>query len=332
MIKTKWKKASSLLLGTALLFLFSWNTAAAGKLVELEDSSFMKGIGPFAPGLSFETDITVENVSSDDIEYALTLQREEEEKQHREKESSMFFENLQVTVQADGNQKYEGSFAGVDTIDMGMLEEDEDLPVTFVVHFPEESGNEYQGLSASVSVKVDARQVNAPPEDDEDSDTDDNGGGGNDSGGGSGNPDSDTGDPGDTGNPGGSDDPQTPSSPNPDTGEPEQPDTGEPAAPDQPVEEPDNPDNPESPGSPAAPDDPDVPDTEDPNEPEEPGDDETVVPGGNDRPGPTLPQTGEHGDLLFYAAGLASIAVGIYLYGRVSSLAVPFMFRRRREP
>ncbi|MGY4688368.1 LPXTG cell wall anchor domain-containing protein [Salibacterium sp. K-3] len=324
-----WTKALSLLTGVALLFLFSSSTAAAGELVELEDSGFMKDVGPFAPGLSFETGITVENVSKDDIEYVLTLKREEEDQQNREEESMMFFENLQVTVQADGEQKYEGSFAGVETIDMGLLEKEEDLPVTFDVHFPEESGNEYQGLSTSVSVKVDARQVNTPPDDDENSGGDDNGNGGNDSDGGSGNPDRDTSDPGDTGNPEESDDPETPAVPDPDTGEPEQPGTGEPGDPEQPVEDPENPDRPETPEEPG------VPDTDEPNkpnEPEEPGDDETTVPGGNDRPGPTLPQTGEHGNLLFYAAGLVSIAAGIYLYGRVSSSLVPLVFRRRREP
>ncbi|WP_093338073.1 LPXTG cell wall anchor domain-containing protein [Salibacterium halotolerans] len=328
-----WTKASSLLTGAALLCLFSSNTAAAGELVELEDSRFMKDVGPFAPGHSFETGITVENVSEDDIEYVLTLKREEEKQQDREEESIMFFENLQVTVQADGEQKYEGSFEGVETIDMGVLEKEEDLPVTFKVRFPEESGNEYQGLSTGVSVIVKARQVNTPPDDDENSEEDDDGNGGNDSDGGSGNPDRDTGDPGDTGNPGDSDDQETPSEP--DNGAPEEPETGEPADPDHPVKDPDNPDTPyipDNPERPATPEEPGVPNADEPNDPEEPGDNETTVPGGSDRPGPTLPQTGEHGNLLFYAAGLVSIAAGIYLYGRVSSIAAPFVFRRRREP
>ncbi|RSL30303.1 LPXTG cell wall anchor domain-containing protein [Salibacterium salarium] len=315
-------KVLMMVMSGLLFFLLPVNSTLAKELVEVDDDDFKTSIGNLAPGDSFKTGIDVNNVSNEDIEYVISLNRVKESEQQQEDGSKLFFENMQVVVTVDGEQRYEGSFAGVDEIDMGELGESENVPVTFDVLFPPESGNEYQGLSTTVSLKVDAAQgkgsdTKPPDDDDEHSDESEN--------------------PEDTGNPPGQ--PDDPGDPDP--GEPEQPGTpgdspDDPAKPENPSEDPNQSDNPEEPQQPEEPgDDPNQPGDPDedepkPDDPEEPGDDETVTPGGNGDPPGFLPQTGENGNVLFYLLGTFGMAVGIYLYRNTLPVKTPFLLRYRR--
>ncbi|MFZ4451674.1 LPXTG cell wall anchor domain-containing protein [Salibacterium aidingense] len=306
------RKAWVLIISGLLLFALSLKDAnAATKLVEVDDDDFKTGIGNLAPGDSFETGIEVRNVSQEDVDYVISLKRAKESEQQRDKGSKMFFENLQVVITVDGKQRYEGSFAGVDDIDMGQLGENERLPVTFAVLFPPESGNEYQGLSTTVSVKVDAAQAKSSEEDEDHSE--------------------ESGESEDTGNPPeNSDDPGEPDSGGP--GEPENPD--DPAQPDKPSEDPAQPEGPQQPDEPgdhpSQPGDPDEGEPT-PGDPDDPEEEETVIPGGNDGPRPGfLPQTGETGPLLFYLFGTFAMAAGIYLYRTTLPVKTSFLWRYRR--
>ncbi|WP_158734946.1 LPXTG cell wall anchor domain-containing protein [Alteribacillus sp. YIM 98480] len=284
--RNKWVKAVTC--GLLFYFLSIHSVYAAKTLVEVNDDNFMN-ISNFAPGGSYETGIAVKNVSENQIKYSITVEQKGGSKK--------FFENLQVVIKTNNVTHYEGSFAEADKIAMGTLNSNNSIPVTFNVHFPEESGNEYQGLSANLSVRVDAKKTNNDPDPDP--------------------PKDDPDEPDNPGKPKDPEDPEVPSDPN----NPEDPENpGNPDNPDDPApDNPDQPDEPETPSDPENPDNPENPqdDPEKPEEPEteEPEEDRSIIPGGNEGPGPgPLPQTGETGSMLFYLIGILGMAVGGYLY------------------
>ncbi|SDI50689.1 LPXTG cell wall anchor domain-containing protein [Alteribacillus bidgolensis] len=264
---------------------------AAKKLVEIDDDNFMQ-ISNFAPGGSYETGIDVKNVSENPIKYSISVERTGGSKK--------FFRNLQVVIKTNDVTRYEGSFAKAEKIAMGTLNSNKNIPVTFYVHFPEESGNKYQGLSANLSVRVDAKQTNSEPDPDLPEDD----------------PEDEPENP-DPKEPYEPEQPEHPSNPNnpEDSGDPKNP--GSPENPENPEDS--TPENLDQPDEPGLPDDPENPNDnlerpEDP-ETEDPEDDRSIVPGGNDGPEPgPLPQTGETGNMLFYLIGILGMTIGVCLY------------------
>ncbi|MDQ0352576.1 LPXTG-motif cell wall-anchored protein [Alkalibacillus filiformis] len=141
---------STLIVIALFLFLSVQTVADEGQsLIEFDDEGFFQ-VTNFAPGQTEESTISVQNVADSSIEYAVTLDYDGDEN---------FYEQLLVNMYVEEQLVYEGSFSGLEEVAAGELAEGEEVPLTLSVHFPKESGNEYQGNNMNFVLTAHAEEV-----------------------------------------------------------------------------------------------------------------------------------------------------------------------------
>ncbi|TDQ42065.1 LPXTG cell wall anchor domain-containing protein [Aureibacillus halotolerans] len=224
---------------------------------------------------------------------AFTYQAYAEYPENLEGASNSFYRQLEITVVDDSERVlYTGALAEFDhfrrarSLRAGSSEE-----LTFKVHFPWESGNEFQGKKTGVNLTFYAEGF----------------------------------DPDNPDNPDDPDDPDRPDDPD-DPNDPDDPDR--PDNPDDPndTDTPENPDNPTDPNDPNDPNDPDEDDQGAPPPPDsgQPSDPNDPIPNDNESPGspqensppgeaelvPILPQTGERDPLMMTVLGITLLFLG----------------------
>lgn len=89
--------------------------------------------------------IVVKNSGSQDFNYIVTAERNTGSKK--------LYEGLELTIADANGELYHGSLGDFNKLEARPLAKNESEELEFTIKFPEELGNEYQGLSTEVNIK-----------------------------------------------------------------------------------------------------------------------------------------------------------------------------------
>lgn len=117
------------------------------------------------PGDKFERKLTVKNEGELDFYY-------QSESKKVSGSDKLFNQLLLEVFDSEGNNLYEGSLAGFKGFEARFLPSFEDEELTFIAEFPEESGNEFQGLETQFAIIFFAESFGENDDEDEQKDED----------------------------------------------------------------------------------------------------------------------------------------------------------------
>ncbi|GAB3804978.1 hypothetical protein [Virgibacillus kimchii] len=109
--------------------------------VSPEDTLFQ--VENMKPGDWAPRTVTVENRGAQDFSYIMHMENEESDKLFRE---------LLLEITASGTALYDGKLADFENLEERFLEQGEQEELELTIRFPEELGNEYQGLNTAFTI------------------------------------------------------------------------------------------------------------------------------------------------------------------------------------
>ena len=118
----------------------------AQKYIEVPEN-FLGNIGHLVPGDVVEQEINLNNTTSDEIEYFVTVKKQED---MSDKQIALL-KKLKLTVSVGDKVVYEGSIFDVEKISLGQYNSKQSAKAKFSVKIPEELGNEYSIINTSVN-------------------------------------------------------------------------------------------------------------------------------------------------------------------------------------
>lgn len=132
------------------------NVFAAGTLVigvpEVDDNVGVFNVETWEPGKSETKTIEVKNLGTLPFKYRVSASMVEGE---------ALYNKLDLVIKKGDVEIYDGKLAGLSNLQVSdNLDKDGVENLSFTVSFPEDAGNEYQGLSTMVNFVFDAAQVN----------------------------------------------------------------------------------------------------------------------------------------------------------------------------
>jgi len=132
------------------------NVFAAGTLVigvpEVDDKVGVFNVETWEPGKSETKTIEVKNLGTLPFKYRVSASMVEGE---------ALYNKLDLVIKKGDVEIYDGKLAGLSNLQVSdNLDKDGVENLSFTVSFPEDAGNEYQGLSTKVNFVFDAAQVN----------------------------------------------------------------------------------------------------------------------------------------------------------------------------
>lgn len=157
-----WRNLKGVFIGVTALFLFLFlfislyyypKTFAVENPINISitTDSVLFQVANMKPGDWAERELTIQNRSSEDINYKMELKRT--------KGSEKLFKELQIEVRAGEQQLYNGSFEQMIHFEPRFLQGEHEESLWMRVDFPRELGNEYQGLKSEVSFRFVAEEV-----------------------------------------------------------------------------------------------------------------------------------------------------------------------------
>ena len=136
----------------------------AQQYIEVPEN-FLGKLGHLVPGDVVEQDINLNNSTSKEIEYFVTVKKESglSDKQVN------LLKNLKLSISVDNKVVYEGNLYDVDKISLGKYLSKQSDKAKFTVKMPEELGNEYSVLNTSINwlFSVDGKDPVIPKKDPE---------------------------------------------------------------------------------------------------------------------------------------------------------------------
>ena len=127
--------------------------------------NFLGKLGHLVPGEVVEQDINLNNSTSKEIEYFVTVKKESglSDKQLN------LLKNLKLSISVDNKAVYEGNLYDIDKISLGKYLSKQSDKAKFTVKMPEELGNEYSVLNTSINwlFSVDGKDPVIPKKDPE---------------------------------------------------------------------------------------------------------------------------------------------------------------------
>ena len=136
----------------------------AQQYIEVPEN-FLGKLGHLVPGEVVEQDINLNNSTSKEIEYFVTVKKESglSDKQLN------LLKNLKLSISVDNKVVYEGNLYDIDKISLGKYLSKQSDKAKFTVKMPEELGNEYSVLNTSINwlFSVDGKDPVIPKKDPE---------------------------------------------------------------------------------------------------------------------------------------------------------------------
>lgn len=136
----------------------------AQQYIEVPEN-FLGKLGHLVPGEVVEQDINLNNSTSKEIEYFVTVKKESglSDKQLN------LLKNLKLSISVDNKAVYEGNLYDIDKISLGKYLSKQSDKAKFTVKMPEELGNEYSVLNTSINwlFSVDGKDPVIPKKDPE---------------------------------------------------------------------------------------------------------------------------------------------------------------------
>lgn len=118
----------------------------AQKYIEVPEN-FLGQLGHLIPGDIVEQEIQLNNTTSDDVEYFVTVKKQSDLSDRQ----SNLLKNLKLNISVDNKTVYEGSLYDVEKVSLGKYLNNQTAKAKFSVSVPVDLGNEYSALSTSIN-------------------------------------------------------------------------------------------------------------------------------------------------------------------------------------